>query len=137
MLVQTSQGQSGSAHVVVLGNEKGGSGKGLPLIEAEFFSNAKPAAAFSMRDLAQVFDHEPRCRIRLAIRRSNRIGLSRRPAHRYCAAMDWPDYLRDQAAKYRQLADQTDDPVIKNEMLELASVCIEVANNIEDHLTGG
>ena len=27
MLLQTSQGQSGSAHVVVLGNEKGGSGK--------------------------------------------------------------------------------------------------------------
>ena len=51
--------------------------------------------------------------------------------------MDWPDYLRDQAAKYRQLAEQTDDPVIKNEMLELASVCEEVANNIEDHLTGG
>jgi hypothetical protein len=51
--------------------------------------------------------------------------------------MDWADYLRDQAAKYRQLAEQTDDPVIKNEMLELASVCDEVANNIEDHLTGG
>src|SRR5437588_6058003 len=27
MLMQTSQGQSGAAHVVVLGNEKGGSGK--------------------------------------------------------------------------------------------------------------
>src|ERR1700709_2261906 len=27
MLIQASQGQSGSAHVVVLGNEKGGSGK--------------------------------------------------------------------------------------------------------------
>ena len=27
MLVQTNQGQSGSAHVVVIGNEKGGSGK--------------------------------------------------------------------------------------------------------------
>src|SRR5487761_573612 len=27
MLLQTSQGQSGSAHVIVLGNEKGGSGK--------------------------------------------------------------------------------------------------------------
>src|ERR1700753_4251093 len=27
MLVQSTQGQSGSAHVVVLGNEKGGSGK--------------------------------------------------------------------------------------------------------------
>jgi hypothetical protein len=37
----------------------------------------------------------------------------------------------------RKLAEQTDDPVVKNEMLELASVCVEVANNIEDHLTGG
>src|SRR3954452_16393836 len=27
MLVQASQGQSGTAHVIVLGNEKGGSGK--------------------------------------------------------------------------------------------------------------
>jgi hypothetical protein len=51
--------------------------------------------------------------------------------------MDWADYLRDEAAKYRQLVEQTDDPVIKSEMLELASVCEEVANNIEDHLTGG
>ena len=45
--------------------------------------------------------------------------------------MDWPDYLRDQAAMYRKLAEQADDPVVKNEMLELASVCEEVANNIE------
>jgi hypothetical protein len=52
-------------------------------------------------------------------------------------SMDWPDYLRDQAAKYRQLAEQTDDPAVKNELLELASVCEEVASNIEDHLTGG
>lgn len=51
--------------------------------------------------------------------------------------MDWPDYLRDQAANYRKLAEQADDPVVKNELLELASVCEEVANNIEDHLTGG
>jgi hypothetical protein len=51
--------------------------------------------------------------------------------------MDWPDYLRDEAAKYRKLAEQTDDPVVKNELLELASVCEEVASNIEDHLTGG
>jgi uncharacterized protein Yka (UPF0111/DUF47 family) len=51
--------------------------------------------------------------------------------------MDWPDYLRDQAAMYRQLAEQTDDPVVKKEMLELASVCDDVADSIEDHLTGG
>jgi hypothetical protein len=48
--------------------------------------------------------------------------------------MDWADYLRDEATMYRQLAEQTDD---QNEMLELASVCEEVANNMEDHLTGG
>jgi uncharacterized protein Yka (UPF0111/DUF47 family) len=48
--------------------------------------------------------------------------------------MDWPEYLRDQAA---QLAEKADDPVVKTELLELASVCDEVANNIEDHLTGG
>ena len=51
--------------------------------------------------------------------------------------MDWADYLRDQATMYRQLAEQTDHPAVHNEMLELASVCEEVANNVEDHLTGG
>ena len=51
--------------------------------------------------------------------------------------MDWPDYLRDQAARYRELAEQSDDPVVKQELLELASVCEDVANNIEDHQTGG
>ncbi len=45
----------------------------------------------------------------------------------------WPFPLR----AYRQLAEQADDPAVKTEMLELASVCEEVANNIEDHLTGG
>jgi hypothetical protein len=38
---------------------------------------------------------------------------------------------------YRQQAEQTDDTIVKNELLELASICEEVANNIEDHLTGG
>ena len=51
--------------------------------------------------------------------------------------MELSDYLRDQAVMYRKLAEQADDPVIKNEMLELASVREEVANNIDDHLTGG
>ena len=51
--------------------------------------------------------------------------------------MDWPDYLREQATMNRQQAEQTENPIVKNELLELASVCEEVANNIEDHLTGG
>ncbi|MEA2920445.1 MAG: hypothetical protein QOF07_408 [Bradyrhizobium sp.] len=50
---------------------------------------------------------------------------------------DWPDSLRGQASMYRKLAEQTDDPFVKNELLELASVCEEVAANIEDHLTDG
>jgi hypothetical protein len=48
---------------------------------------------------------------------------------------DWPDSIRGQAALYRKLAEQTDDPMVKNELLELASVCEEVADNIEDHLS--
>jgi hypothetical protein len=39
--------------------------------------------------------------------------------------MELSDYLRDQAVMYRKLAEQADDPVVKNEMLELASVCEE------------
>jgi hypothetical protein len=49
---------------------------------------------------------------------------------------DWPDRLRDHAAIYRELAERTDDPIVKTELLALASVCDEIADNIEDHLTG-
>ena len=49
--------------------------------------------------------------------------------------MDWPDYLRDQATMYRQQAEHADDPFVKSELLQLASVCEEVANDIEDHQT--
>jgi hypothetical protein len=40
-------------------------------------------------------------------------------------------------ALYRNLAEQADDPVVNHELLALAFVCDEVADNIEDHLTGG
>jgi hypothetical protein len=49
---------------------------------------------------------------------------------------DWLNYLQDQAAKYRKLVEQADDPFVKTEMLALASVCDEIVDNIEDHLTG-
>jgi hypothetical protein len=51
--------------------------------------------------------------------------------------MDWDNYLRDQATSYRQLAEAADDPLIRQEHLDLAAVCEEVANYIEDRLTGG
>ena len=51
--------------------------------------------------------------------------------------MNFDDYLRDEARKYRQLAEQAEDPLIKQELLELAMVCDEVADNIEDRMTAG
>jgi hypothetical protein len=51
--------------------------------------------------------------------------------------MDWADYLRDEAAQYRHLAETAEDPNTKLELLELAETCEEVANNIEDRLPGG
>jgi hypothetical protein len=48
--------------------------------------------------------------------------------------MDWDDYLRQQGAMYRQLAEKAEDAFIKQELLDLAAVCEEVANNIEDRL---
>jgi hypothetical protein len=47
------------------------------------------------------------------------------------------DYLRDQAVQYRELAASEDDEGVKKELIELASVCEEVANDIEDRLTSG
>jgi len=51
--------------------------------------------------------------------------------------MDWSDYLRDEAAKYRQLAEKAEDPSIKQDLLDLAVVCEDVANDIEDRIPGG
>ena len=53
---------------------------------------------------------------------------------RRMACMDWDDYLRHEAAIYRQLAEKTEG---KQELLDLAAVCEEVADSIEDRLTGG
>ena len=50
---------------------------------------------------------------------------------------DWLNYLQDQAAKYRKLVEQADDPFVKSELLALASICEEIGDNIKDHLTGG
>jgi hypothetical protein len=42
--------------------------------------------------------------------------------------MEWADYLRDEAAKYRQLAEAAEDLSIKQELLDLAAVCEEAAD---------
>jgi len=47
---------------------------------------------------------------------------------------DWLAYLWDQAATCRKLVERAEDPLVKSELLALASVCEEIADNIEDHL---
>ena len=49
----------------------------------------------------------------------------------------YSDYLREQAVKYRELAEKAEDALIKQEFLELAEVCEEVANNIDDRRVSG
>jgi hypothetical protein len=51
--------------------------------------------------------------------------------------MDLDDYLRDEAVKYRKLAAETVNELVKRELLELADVCEEVADKIEDRMTAG
>ena len=51
--------------------------------------------------------------------------------------MDYDDYLREEAAKYRQLAEKAVDPLVKQELLDLAATCEELANSIEERRTGG
>ena len=47
------------------------------------------------------------------------------------------DYLRDQATKYWELAAQANDPVAKQELCELARVCKEVADDMDDRRVSG
>jgi len=54
-----------------------------------------------------------------------------------CARMHYSDYLREQAAEYRELAKKADDPAIKSELLELAVACEEVAADIDDRRASG
>jgi hypothetical protein len=49
----------------------------------------------------------------------------------------YSDYLREEAAKYRELAEKAQDALVKKELLELANICEEVANNIDDRRASG
>ena len=47
------------------------------------------------------------------------------------------DYYREQAAKYRELADSATDAAAKQEFLELAAACEEAADQIDDRRASG
>lgn len=54
-----------------------------------------------------------------------------------CWGRGWVHYLREQATKYRELAETAEDPVVKKEFLELADTCEEVANDLDDRRASG
>jgi hypothetical protein len=49
----------------------------------------------------------------------------------------YSDYLRDEAIKYRKSAEAAPEASAKREFLELAAVCEEVANNVDDRRASG
>jgi hypothetical protein len=52
------------------------------------------------------------------------------------ALSNWPSPDRAfAAAKYRRLAKTAEDPLLKQEFLDLAAVCEEAADNLEDRQT--
>jgi hypothetical protein len=51
--------------------------------------------------------------------------------------MHYSDYLREQAANYRQLAETADDPVVREDLFDSAEICEEVANKIDDRRASG
>ena len=51
--------------------------------------------------------------------------------------MEYSDYLRDQAAQYRLLAELSDDPIEKEDLFELAAIYEMVANDLEDRRLAG
>jgi hypothetical protein len=51
--------------------------------------------------------------------------------------MEYVQYLRDQAAQYREQSAGCEDPTIARELLSLATICEDVAAGIEDRQAGG
>jgi hypothetical protein len=51
--------------------------------------------------------------------------------------MDYPEYLRTQAAEFRARAQEIDEAAIARELQELARVCEHVADELEDRQTAG
>jgi hypothetical protein len=47
------------------------------------------------------------------------------------------DYLREQAAEYRHLAEQAENAATKVDLLETATILEEVANGIDDRRASG
>jgi len=75
--------------------------------------------------------------LRYSIPSTHELLKAEGPNGEHLRMFHYSDYLREQAIKYRELAEKAEDPLIKQECLELAEVCVEVANNIDDRRASG
>jgi hypothetical protein len=50
--------------------------------------------------------------------------------------MEYSDYLRDQAAEYRRLAESSDDQTVKDDLFESAAIYEMVADDLDDRPAG-
>jgi hypothetical protein len=51
--------------------------------------------------------------------------------------MEYSDYLRDQAAEHRRLAESANDPTKKEDLSESAAIYEMVANDLDDRRPAG
>jgi hypothetical protein len=51
--------------------------------------------------------------------------------------MEYSDYLREQAAEYRMLAEASTNAVERQDFFESAEICDEVANEVDDRRAAG
>ena len=51
--------------------------------------------------------------------------------------MHYSDYLREEAARYRRLAENAHDTRVREEYLEMAAICEEVANKVDNMRASG
>jgi hypothetical protein len=56
---------------------------------------------------------------------------------RVLAMFEHSDYLREQAAKYLEQAKKEEDSSAIKELLQLATICEEVANDMDDRRVSG
>src|ERR1700719_2585182 len=104
MLVQTSQGQSGSAHVVVLGNEKGGSGKSTTAlhIAVALMKAGQRVATIDLDCRQQSFTHYIDNRRAWA----NRTGLDLElPVHRCIKLGQTMQIADNESSEFQQFVD--------------------------------
>src|ERR1700744_5246946 len=104
MLLQTNQGQSGSAHVVVLGNEKGGSGKSTTAlhIAVELLRAGQRVATIGLDCRQQSFTRYIHNRTAWARRTGVNLEL---PVHRLIKLGETMQIADNEDSEFRQFMD--------------------------------